>query len=137
MEQKDFLLREIEKLGLVLRAILNRITGSGENLALTIEDQFIAEKELLFTETGISLNKLIELNESETEKYIGSLHELNVQNIEILADILKEIGMLNTTDDSNILLNKSLELYALCSSRDKTFSFERENKISEIKNAMY
>jgi hypothetical protein len=71
MEQKDFLLREIEKIGLVLRAILNRMTGSGENLAITIEDQFIAEKELLYTETGLSLDQLIALNGSETEQYIS------------------------------------------------------------------
>ena len=71
MEQKDFVLREIEIIGLVLRAILNRMTGSGENLAITIEDQFIAEKELLYTETGLSLDQLIALNGSETEQYIS------------------------------------------------------------------
>jgi hypothetical protein len=36
MEQKDYLLREIEKIGLVLRAILNGLFGAKENLAITI-----------------------------------------------------------------------------------------------------
>ncbi|NOU47665.1 MAG: hypothetical protein HOO86_11475 [Bacteroidales bacterium] len=136
MEQKDYLLREIEKIGLVLRAILNRITGSGENLALTIEDQFIAEKELLFTESGIDSDKLMSLNESETNNYIASFRGMNVTNIECLADILRETGLKIKSENANLMLQKALELYNTCSSTDKTFSFEREDKMNEIKNAL-
>ena len=36
MEQKDYLLREIEKIGLLLRYIFSKIAGNGENYALTM-----------------------------------------------------------------------------------------------------
>jgi len=52
MEQRDYLLREIEKIGSVLQAILGKITGSKENYAVARDHQFQEIKELLFNETG-------------------------------------------------------------------------------------
>jgi hypothetical protein len=136
MEQKDYLLREIEKIGLVLRAIFNKLAGSGENYTITIENQFEAGKEILFTESGIDLDKLWNLNASETDNYLASFRGMNVTNIECLADILKETGLKIRSENANVKLQKALELYNLCSSIDKTYSFEREGKMTEIKNVM-
>jgi hypothetical protein len=134
MEQKDYLLREIDKIGLVLRAMLNKLYDSGEKFALTTEDQFIAETELLYNETGISLEKLIKLNVVETRDYLAKQHGMNTLNIELLADVLKETGMKTTSENSKNLLMKAADLYSICNSIDKTFSFERERKISEVLN---
>jgi hypothetical protein len=41
MEQRDYLLREIEKIGQVLRAILNKITGSKSDVAVSTENQLL------------------------------------------------------------------------------------------------
>ena len=54
--------------------------------------------------------------------------------MELLADIFKAIGMKSDSPITKEYLEKALNLYELCNSSDKTFSFDRERKISEIKN---
>jgi len=50
MEQRDYLLREIEKIGLILRAILGTLFNKTESLAIGIENPFEQTKELLSNE---------------------------------------------------------------------------------------
>jgi hypothetical protein len=48
MEQKDFLLREIEKMGIIINAIRQKMFRNEENPALTFENQIEnAEREML------------------------------------------------------------------------------------------
>lgn len=70
MEQKDYLLREIEKTGAVMRAILNRFSGNSENLALMVENRFEQTKEQLFDETGLNLDEFLNLDIAETKEFI-------------------------------------------------------------------
>ncbi|MCX6252789.1 MAG: hypothetical protein NTX61_18805 [Bacteroidetes bacterium] len=63
MEQKDYLMREIEKIGLLLRAIIGSLSNKKENLSLKIEDHFENTKELLLNEIGFDLGKFLTLDE--------------------------------------------------------------------------
>jgi len=56
MEQKDYFLREIEKIGLVLRTILSSFIGKNDNFAITIKNDFEKTNEQLFNEIGFDLN---------------------------------------------------------------------------------
>ena len=134
MEQKDYLLREVEKIGLLLKMIFNKLTSKGENYAITIENQFEEAKELLLKEIGFDTDLLLSLNKTEIQDYISKFNGMRGSNIELLADVLKEMGMKTKGEKSKIYLDKALKLYELCNSLDKTFSLDRENKISEIKN---
>lgn len=136
MEQRDYLLKEIEKIGLLLRMILDKLTLKKENFAITIEKQFEESKELLFHEIGFDFNRFLSLEKSEIEHYLSKFNGVNGANIELLADILKEMGTNTDSEDTKIYLEKALSLFELCNSLDKTFSFEREAKISQIKNAL-
>jgi hypothetical protein len=136
MEQKDFLLREIEKMGIVLRAILGRLTGNNDNLAISIDNEFEQTNEQLFNETGFALKHFLSLDESESISYLSQFKGINTLNLELLADIILQIAE-NEPDDKKIaFLKKALLLYKLCESNDKTFSFERVDKISRIKNEL-
>ena len=83
MEQKDYLLREIEKTGTLLRWIIGKITGIEVNDTLTAENQFEQAKELVLNETGFDMDLLLELTEPETEKYIAGFNGINIANLEI------------------------------------------------------
>ena len=136
MEQKDYLLREIEKIGLLLRMIFSKIAVKEENLATTVESQFEEAKGLLLQETGIDIDLLLSLDERETDDYLSRFNGLNSANIEALADILSVTGMKAKPEMTTVFLEKALNLYELCISTDKTFSFNRERKISEIRNRL-
>lgn len=133
MEQKDYLLREIEKIGAVMRAILNRFTGNTENLAITIEKRFEQTKEQLFAVTGLDLDEFLKLDMAETKEFIMHFKGINIVNLELLAEILFHLGMENKSGNENIILSKALILYELCNETDKTYSIERELKIEMIK----
>jgi len=136
MEQKDYLLREIEKIGLVLKMIFNKIISKSENNAITIGNRFEEAKELILHEIGFNMDLFLSLNTSETETYLSKFKGFNSSNIELLADILNEAGMKTENKMSRKYLEHALNLYELCNSTDKTFSFEREHKISEIRNSL-
>ncbi|MBS4059197.1 MAG: hypothetical protein KG029_02240 [Bacteroidetes bacterium] len=133
MEQKDFLLREIEKIGVLLRAILSLFTKEEENFAIKIDKKFDDTTEKLFNETGFDLNYFLSMQESQIKEYISRFKGLNTQNIELMADVIYQFGAKDLTSGRKTHFIKALNLYDLCNTLDKTFSFERQKK---IENAM-
>ena len=136
MEQRDYLLREIEKIGAIMNAIRQKIFGGKGNLAITLEQQIEATKGMLLNEMNFDLDKFIDLNVEDTNEYLNTFQGFSVENIEILAESISEIGFDNKCNYSQKYLKKALQLYELCGLKSKTFSFERETNINAIKNAL-
>jgi hypothetical protein len=136
MEQEDFIVREISKIGQILSLIFNKIAGKETNKSLKLENHFEEAKGLLLQETGFDTELFLSLTEQETEQYLAGIAGFNVSNIESLAYILKVMGMHSPASGSSLYFEKALLLYELCNAKDKTFSFERANNIREINNLM-
>lgn len=136
MEQKDYLLREIEKIGMVLQAILRSLTGKGGNSAISLDNGFEATSELLLSDTEFDLPHFITLNESDSGDYIARFKGMNTGNLELLAEILVQMGTNKQADKKDVFLKKALLLYKLGECIDKTYSFERERKINGIKSIL-
>lgn len=136
MEQKDYLLREIEKIGSIIRAILQRAFGGNENFAVKFENQFEEEKGMLLNEINFDLDKFILLDAEESDNYLSNIQGFNTENTELLAQFIAEIGFTSTHTNSKQYLKKALQLYELARIRDKTYSVERERKIFEIIEAI-
>ena len=136
MEQKDYLMREIEKIGMLLRSILGSLINKKENFSIEIQNPFAQTKELLFNEINFHLDKFLTLDESDTKEYLFKFNGINSANLELLAEILFQFGTSEQSDNKRIYLEKALQLYEMCNNADKTFSTPRENRISEIKNVL-
>jgi len=136
MEQKDYILREIEKIGLILIAIRQKIFGGQDRLAINLEKQVDDAKGMLLNELNFDLNKLLLLDNEESNKYLINFEGFNVENIERLAECISQIGFSNKSDRSKKYLEKALQLYELSNLKSKTYSFERERNILTIKNAL-
>ncbi len=134
MEQKDYLLREIEKIGMLLRAILNSLLGKKENMAITIVNQYEKTKELLINEMNFDLDLFLSMDESATKNYIANFKGINPENLQLLAEIVFNLGTKEQVDNKNLYIIKAIQLYELCEEKDKTFSIEREKRIKEIRN---
>lgn len=132
MEQRDYLLREIEKIGLLLRMIFNKLIGKEERYSIPVENQFAAVKGSLLHEIGFDIDLFLSLEETEVEPYISKFNGISGSNLELLADILNEMGVMADAAQRNSYWDKALMIYHLCNSLDKTFSLDRERKISEI-----
>jgi hypothetical protein len=133
LEQKDYLLREIEKIGRIMRAIRQKLFGGNESLAITLEKVTADLKEMLLNDANIDLEKLLVLDAADTDAYLYTLQGFSVENIELLAETLSETGI---NYDSTVFLEKALQLFGICSLRDKTYSFKRETNISRVKDAL-
>ena len=132
MEQKDYILREIEKIGAILRAIINRLMGSLDGSTIQIEKQFEETKDMLANEMDFDLNKYMEQNESESKDYLSNFKGINLENIELLADMLMQMGLKSKSIQKENFLKKSMQLYNYCKMMDKTYIHARESKINQI-----
>ena len=135
MVQEDYILREIEKIGTIISAIRQKLFGGKANLAITIEKQIENAKGMLLNEINFDLDKFLVLNYDDLNEYISGFDGFSVENIELLAECLFQIGFDDNCANSKKYLEKSLQLYELCNLKSKTFSFERDAKIMAIKNA--
>jgi len=133
MEQKDYLMREVEKIGLIMSAIGQKIFGGKGNTAITLEEQIKDAKDMLFNGADFDMDKFLNSTVQDSNKYISGFIGFNNDNIELLANYLFQIGLSNKSDNSKKHLEKALQLFELCNLQDKTYSFERESNIKIIK----
>lgn len=134
MEQKDYILREIEKMAAILGAIRQKLFGGSDNLSLSVDKQFEETKDMLLNDAGFDLEKFMSLDKDEGNAYLSSIKGLSVGNIELLAECVAGIGAGGNSDHSLPYNEKALQLYEYCNDKSKTFSLEREKKIEAIKN---
>ena len=131
MEQKDYLVREIEKIGSVFRAILNRL------IVETVTKKTVEKTdEQLLEEIDFDIKYFLTLSKSEVEDYISKYEGLDAVNLELLAEIILQISITEDCDNKEVFLNKALQLFELCNLADKTYSFERGEKIESIKEQL-
>jgi len=133
MEQKDYLMREVEKIRLIMSAIGQKIFGGKGNTAITLEEQIKDAKDMLFNGADFDMDKFLNSTVQDSNKYISGFIGFNNDNIELLANYLFQIGLSNKSDNSKKHLEKALQLFELCNLQDKTYSFERESNIKIIK----
>jgi len=132
MEQRDYILREIEKIGAILRAIKQKLFGGNINLAIVIEIQTENVKEILLTQANFDLDKFMNLNIKDSNEYITNFNGFNIENIELLAECITQIGFNEKCVDSKKYLEKALQLYDLCNLKSGTYSIEREANVKAI-----
>ncbi|MCL2041352.1 MAG: hypothetical protein FWG84_04850 [Bacteroidales bacterium] len=136
MEQKDYLLREIEKIGVIINAIRKLIFGGNGNLTVTLENHVENAKGMLLNELDFDFDAFLLLSEKESNEYIANFTGFSVENVELLAECVSEIGFNDKSDNSKKYFEKALQLYNLCNLKSATYSYDRETKISAIKNML-
>lgn len=136
MEQKDYLLREIEKIGMMLNYIREKFFHGKSKQSGDVSDQFIAMKEMVLTETGLDLDRFLALNMEDAIGYINSFKGYNTANIELLADNITQLCLAMDTPATKNHLLVALQLYELCNLKSRTYSAVREENIAIIKNTL-
>jgi hypothetical protein len=134
MEQKDYFLREIEKIGSLLKAIFSKISKNTGETSISVEKQFEETKNELFESFDFDLLEFINLKNEEVINYLENKTGLNVVNIELLSSILEKLGLNDKSERKKHLFEKSLLTIEYCKNKDKTFSFERDDRIERLKS---
>lgn len=136
MQQRDYVMREIEKMGAVMRAIFNKLFGRKDDAAGSFEERMTDAKSALLEEMALDIDAFIHLNDEETNSYIARFEGFNIENLELFAQILTRIGFDENAADAGKYLEKALQIYELCNLNDKIYSFEREANMNKIRSAL-
>jgi len=130
MEQKDYILREIEKIGQMLLGIMGRLRKKKNrkeyHAGLTLANQEFAE------EAGLSLDMLARMDPASLDAFFDNHPELNVPNQELLAELLTDIGE-EISDEPEYYLMQALYILERIDRKEKTFSMERAAKIEYLR----
>jgi hypothetical protein len=129
MPKEDYLLKYLEKLSRVIAAMFGfRDRGFPED-SLRLADE--TYKELLDSDTE-------ELSIMPIEKFVEIIRKenYNASYLEVLAQLANETAdsymSANKIENANSFYAKALQMYYILNEKDKTFSFEREMKITEL-----
>jgi|SRR6056297_777103 len=135
MEQKDYLMRQIEQAGRVLGKVLADLTGMKNQGKL--QEGIGQTEQTLQSELGLSIEELIGI---PVDQLINSLLEkehMFQENFEKLADLLVELGdgyeQQNYLEKSRDLYQRALVLYEHVDEAGSAFSFNRHSKIQQLK----
>lgn len=133
MPQKDFILREIEKIGVLLQYLIGKFVPS-KSLKEQQQTEELFSKELK-EHYGKDLNYILNINQEDFDFEFTQNKGFNYENIELLADLLFTLG--NNNDFKNLkYLKKALELYSYIDIKSKTYSFDRIDKINTLKEIL-
>ena len=133
MEQRDYILREIEKIGVMLKYLLGKMIP-----VKAVKEKDDVSEEInneLFENLGYNISSLLKISKNEFNEIFKYNKGFNLENIELLAELLYKISQ-KKPDNSKKILQKSFELYEFVNEAGKTFSFEREKQIDKIKNEL-
>ncbi len=136
MASRDYLIRQIEEIGLFLAILLRRILKMKEENQL--EQMETAVREELLQELKLDIDQVIVL---ENDDFLNAIkeHLTTEDQLERLADILMVLGKENMK--SYLLtkanyLQKSMFLFVYLQENSSVFSYERREKIMEIQEAL-
>lgn len=136
MASRDYLIRQIEEMGLFLALLLHRILKMKEEKQ---EEQMeSAVKEALIQEAKLDIDQVIIL-ENQDFIQVAKEYFTSDDQLEKLADILKVLGLdieKSFTLTKVNYLRKSLFLYDYLQESSTNFSFERKIKIEELQEVL-
>ena len=128
MEQRnDFILREIQKLSLFLKKLIQEVTGINSN---DVEIGINQTSEALKAQFDLSIREIIELNNNELIVKISSLHETHIEKLaELINEIVKKLSQDKKEYgfDRKELASKAIVLIEYLDNKSDTFSIARMN----------
>lgn len=138
MEQRDYLMRQIEQLGQVLAQMLAWLIGIRKKGGGGLE---LEELEKTYkSELDIDFEELIQIPEGDIITYLKSKKEYFENHLEIMADILYETALNYSkherSQEGKNLLRKAIIILEYLQSSSKNYSIDRLLKIENFNKTL-
>jgi hypothetical protein len=134
MEQRDYILREIEKISTLILGMLGRLK------AISSPKQFEQEREALFGEfkevTGLSIDDILAADPGQVRDLLTDKRGFNLSNIDSLADLLYEFSYTLEADESSQCIQKAIMLLEWLAMEEKTFNLDRERRLADYRKEL-
>jgi hypothetical protein len=127
MEQQDYLMKQVEQMGLVLEKILSKLLNLKDKGTISME----TVNHIFTEELDFDINKLITV---EDDNQVDALkNQFDTKSLEKLADILLFAAENTNSNEYAQLYKQSLKIYKYVEESGDTYSFERNFKIDKLK----
>jgi len=132
MQQSDYILREIEKINMLIIALLGKLKRAREEEPAI--NEFVKNTALELKEgSNLDLQDLLDCPADELGKFLEMNPGFDGANTELLSEFLVDLSQFTFQPEGQKMLRKALELYAYIDVRYKSFSLYRSGKMDEIK----
>lgn len=134
MEQRDYILREIEKISVVLLAILGKFRR--------IKSKKLFEQERvrididLKESTGMTFEDILSFSQEDLISFLNTTKGFDKRNMEMLSDLLVLFAENINEKDGRNLINKAVSILEYINHKTRTFSIERSSKIKRLKEKL-
>ena len=127
IEEKDFILREVQRLTLLLQQLISKISGldSGD-ISIKIKET----DEALKSEFDLSIKDISEIPKNDFLRIVKGMNDMHIEKlIELVFEVIKKIKSSNEyiNLDEFKLIEKNLLLIDALDKNSKTFSMDRMN----------
>ena len=129
MEQRDYLMKHVEQLGMVLGKILSKLLNIKDNGIEVIN----VVNEGFTKELGLDISQL---NDIDDDKWLDALKtekQFDSESLERLADILLFVAENVDLEEKDRLYKKCRMIYEYLDESEKTYSFDRYLKIQRLR----
>ena len=127
MEQKDYLMREIEKVTQLLMELIRKVSG----LTTTNFEYDIKQiDDILITQFDLSLDDIISFDKSKFKERLNTFDKVNIELFaELLSKIINKINEVGANKEYNAkeLIKKTIILIEYIDAESKTFSMKRKS----------
>lgn len=136
MEQRDHIEKQIEKIGLILNKIFSKILKSNNTESSSQLEEEVATA--LDTTFNFSCDDFNKVSSDEIIIFLQSKKNINPIHWEDLANIFYSLFKKSEKDikEYTNTLNNCLVIYNYLEKHEGNFSFERNQKIAEIKKLL-
>lgn len=130
MEQRDYLLRQIELMTQALVTLIRRLLGLKDIIEDEVEQ---ITNETLSEYLDMSINQIMNTRAEELAEMMIQKNGINRSNLELFAEILVINAKAGKSRENQLsLLERALKLYQWIDNTGNTFSMERQQKMNEI-----
>lgn len=139
MLNEDYIMKQIQQLTQVLNRILVQVLKLKKSDSATEIVSFTSQK--LKEKLDIDIEEISSIMDSKGLAYLKKAKNLDNENLNILADIFYELAERcfedsNTHQQSLKMYSQSLVIYKYIETDEKTYSIDRNVKITKIKDIL-
>lgn len=136
MEQKDYILKEIEKISVLLTGLIHKLQLKQKENETLSETEYVQTCEEIMEKSGFNLDSLFCFAPPGFDQYFGQHKGFNDENIEQLADLIFSMGECSAQPRKKIMLTKAMNLYNYLEKKQRTFSIKRAEMISRVESLL-
>ena len=133
MEKRDYILREIEKIAVLMRVLIGKVLSA--MTAIQKEEAYQEVDKELKSNLDMDIESILLLSPDHFDNTFKESNGFELTNLELLAILFHDMAEVKL-EKKKLFLMKSIELYNYISEKSRAFSFDREIRKNRIIDEM-